>query len=80
MGRASTRTEYTDMELVNSTDFKSEIGSRNYELFKDWIGGMTGHELAQKYYVADTTARQTLTKCKRKYEEIKVRRSQYENV
>lgn len=79
MGRASTRTEYTDMFLVNSADFKTAVGSRNHELFKDWIGGMTGHELAQKYYLADITVRQTLTKCKQKYEEIQLRRNRCDN-
>lgn len=71
MGRLSTRTEYQDPDIYQSVLFKSKLSDRNYQIFMDWIGGMTGPELSKKWHLADITIRNHLTTMKRIYDEIK---------
>lgn len=68
--RESTRGQYTNRDIYESAAFKQHVNERNRELFKDWIGGMTGGQLAKKYFLADITVRQHLTNMKRLYERI----------
>ncbi len=68
--RESTRGQYTNVDVYESTIFKEHVDPRNQAIFKDWIGGMTGGELGKKYFLAEITIRQQLTKMKRLYERI----------
>lgn len=73
MGRLSTRTQYQDPDIYQSQAFLSKVKERDRAMFTDWIGGMTGHELAKKYFLADISARQRLTIVKRIYDDVKRR-------
>ena len=75
--RDSTRGQYTDKDILQSAEFKNSISERDYKLFLDWIGGMNGRELGEKYWIAEITARQALTKAKLKYDLIYVERNSY---
>lgn len=74
MGRPSTRTEYRDPDIYNNPDFTSWINDRDLEIFKDWIGGMTGSELSNKWFLADITIRHILTAIRRIYDDVKRRK------
>lgn len=75
MGRLSTRPQYQDSKIYKSKLFKGKINDRDYSIFMDWIGGMTGPELSKKWYLADITIRQKLTAMKRIYDDVKRRKS-----
>lgn len=70
MGRQSTRGRYTNPDICNNKVFAQMVDARNRKIFIDWIGGMTGGELAKKYYVADITVRQSLARTKTVYDTI----------
>ena len=70
MGRRSTRGRYTNPDIYNNKVFTQMVDPRNRKIFIDWIGGMTGGELAEKYFVADITVRQSLARTKTVYDTI----------
>ena len=70
MGRKSTRDRYSDPTVYKSKVFSQMVDQRNRKIFIDWIGGMTGGELAEKYYIADITVRQSLARTKTVYDTI----------
>lgn len=74
MGRLSTRMQYQDTAVYESKQFVSKLKDRDYKIFLDWIGGMTGPELAKKWFLADITIRQRLTFMKHIYDDIKRRK------
>lgn len=70
--RESTRSQYANRDIYESEAFTQKVNIRNQMIFRDWIGGMTGGQLAKKYYLAEITVRGCLTKMKRLYERIQV--------
>ena len=80
MGRLSTRTEYCDPDIYNDPGFTFWINDRDLEIFKDWIGGMTGPELSNKWFLADITIRHILTAIKRIYDDVKRRKQSNDQI
>ena len=71
--RESTRGRYTRKDIYEGLAFRKQVKERDRNIFRDWVGGMNGGQLAKKYYLAEITVRQHLTRMKRIYEDIQRR-------
>lgn len=70
MSRTSTRPSYQDRRILSGHAFGANLKPQDRDLFKDWVNGMNGRELAQKYHMTEIYVRQRLAVAKLVYNTI----------